>query len=104
MPKLKIETKMTHTITFDGWNTFIHEKFPDCLYVNIAYEDEMPNDTAYTCDVIAKINEAALEEVEDYLFKGKTKKYSSISAANILNYLAYKGEIPTGHYSIDICW
>jgi len=104
MSQLKIETKMTHAIDYSDWDSFIQKSFPNCPYEGIACEEEMTNDSTWTCTPSGNLTSERIVEIEDYLSNGKVKLGRLPNTSDILNYLVYKGETPSGHYSVDICW
>ena len=103
MPQLKITSVITHKIDYDDWDKFVKKRFPNCPYDSIVSEEELGNDSTWSCEAKISMNEQGLKEIEAYLLEGEDS-FIGIGTRHILNYLAYKGEIPQGHYNIDICW
>ena len=104
MPQLKIETKITHAIGYSDWDRFVQKSFPNCPYEGVACEEEMSNDSTWTCEVDGAMNEEGLKKIETYLLEGEESFIGFLGTRHILNYLAYKKVLPTGHYSIRISW
>ena len=101
MLRLKMTSVVTHKVDYADWDRFVKKRFPNCPYDSVVSEEELSNDSTWSCNVEIAMNEIGLKEIEDYLFKGED---TSMGTHNILCYLAYKKEIPTGHYNIDVCW
>ncbi len=102
MPQLEIKPTLTHLIKYDDWDAFVSKRFPACTYDSIASEEEVLNGFTWTHEVSVAMNEDRLKAIEAYLFEGED--LFMVGTKDILNYLAYKGEIPQGHYSIRVYW
>jgi len=100
--KLKIETKTTHIIDYDDWDSYIHKNYPECPYGSIVSEEEMNNYSTFAYEP-GKLSKEERLEVIEYL-NGNVKKYSSIGTRHIISLLVEDKVLPEGYYNIKIFW
>lgn len=58
------------------------------------------NDTSYTFNVSPKLVKNEAEQIEKYL----ADKKGNYMCHRLLDYLCYKGKIPSGKYLVEVCW
>lgn len=100
---LKMKTKTVQFIDFRDWDEFIKEKFPNCLYDCIVSEEEMGNDSTWSCKVGGDMSRADMEIIRVYLEKGEIP-FIRPNTMSIISYLASTGDLPVGNYNIKISW
>jgi hypothetical protein len=103
MPQLKINIITTHVIDYMDWDTYIKEMFPKAPYETIIAEEELIRGSSWTHTTANLGLVDDLIAIENYLLKGENNwEHASVHTTDILNYLAYKGIIPKGHYTIKV--
>ena len=100
---LKIETKTIHCVDFRDWDSFMKKEFPNCPYDSIVSEEEMRNDSTWSCRVGGDMSSFDILTIRDYLEKGKVP-FITPDTMSIFSYLSSKGDIPVGNYNIIIHW
>ncbi len=99
----KIETKTIHCVDYHDWDSFMEKEFPNCPYDTIVSEEEMRNDSTWSCKVGGDMSRADMEIIRAYLEKGEIP-FIRPNTMSIISYLASTGDIPVGNYNITICW
>lgn len=105
---LKFEEERIMVVDYGDFDTFISKYF-DVEYECVA-DNEWNNDSSYDFDVQEKdvsgpaddfFHKYTVRDVEDWIL-GENR--NSISAGDLLEYLAWKKEIPFGKYLIKVSW
>lgn len=107
MSKLKFESKTTHIIDYQDWDSYIHKNYPKCPYDSIVSEEEMSNNSTFAYQS-GKLSEEQREKTVAFL-NGDIKKFKlkflyMIRTSQILDLLVEENILPEGYYNIKIFW
>jgi hypothetical protein len=100
---LKMETKTVHCVDYRDWDNFMKKEFPNCPYDSIVSEEEVGNDSTWSCKVGGDMSRADMEIIRIYLEGGEIP-FIRPDTMSIISYLASTGNLLVGNYNIKISW